>query len=113
MVRGGPGRAFGFGALGAAVLSAACCVGPLLLAIAGLGGGAVFLSVAPFRPYFIGLSVLLLAAAFSVVYRPRGPAECEGTCPPRASKRHKVFLWIVAAIVIVAAADLMRSAEVL
>lgn len=65
------------GAVGAAIAASVCCIGPLLLALLGLGGGALLLKLEPYRPYFLAATGLILAGAFSVTYR-RAPAEqCE------------------------------------
>jgi mercuric ion transport protein len=95
-----------FGALGAAVAASVCCIGPLLLALLGLGGGALLLKLEPYRPYFLAATGLILAGAFSVTYR-RAPAEdCKpGTaCANPASRRgQKIVLWIVTGIVLLLA----------
>lgn len=97
-----------FGAIGAAIASALCCVGPLLLAVTGLGGGALFARTAPLRPHLLALASLFLAAAFFTTYRRRPAAACDSGCAAEGpSLTRKVFLWIATAIVGAAAADLI------
>ena len=87
------------GAVGAAIAASICCLGPLLLAVLGLGGGALFLKFEPYQPLFAVLTFLFLGGAFSLAYR-RVPAEgCDpgSVCAPHRSRR--VGLWIVSAIV--------------
>ncbi len=105
-----PGRAspgaLSLGALSAAVLSAICCVGPLLLAVAGLGGGALFLKTAPYRPHLLAVSAAFLLGAFYVTYRRRPQPACDSGCESDSrSRKQKVLLWITTAIVVLAAAD--------
>jgi mercuric ion transport protein len=83
----------------AALLASLCCLGPLLLGGAGLGALLVA-TFAPLRPYFLAVSVLLLAGGFYLVYRkPRSRGACEGeTCAPESRTRRmaKPLLWIAA-----------------
>lgn len=93
------------GSLAAALAASACCIGPLVIALVGIGSAGAALAVAPYRPYLLGLAVLLLAGAFYVTYRRTRPAcEPEGSCAlPAASRRNRILLWISAALVLLAA----------
>ena len=94
------------GALGAAIAASVCCIGPLVLALLGLGGGALLLKFEPLRPYFLAVTGLLLGGAFYATYR-RPPIEhCEpGTACARPASREgqKIVLWIVTAVVLLLA----------
>src|SRR5258708_2424536 len=57
------------GSILAAFLASACCVGPLLLALLGLGGGALLVKLEPYRPLFVVLTLGVLASGFYVTYR--------------------------------------------
>ena len=63
--------------LGGSVLSllaaSACCVLPLSLMIAGVGGNwaALFSPLAAASPYILGVSVVMLAIAWTIAYRRR------------------------------------------
>lgn len=59
------------GAVAALLAAATCCVLPMSLMIAGLGGSwlAVFSPVAAVSPYIIGLSAILLIAAWFAALR--------------------------------------------
>jgi len=94
------------GAVGSAIAASICCFGPLLLALLGLGGGALLLKLEPYRPFFLGASALFLGAGFYLAYRPPVIEECESgsACAiPANRKGQKLALWIVAAIVVLAA----------
>lgn len=88
------------GAVAAAILSSACCWLPL--AALGLGVSAVgvagFLEV--WRWPLVGLSSVLLAGAFYLVYRPH-PACEDGVCEPapRRAGFTKAVLWLAAVFV--------------
>ena len=95
------------GAIASAVVASICCFGPLVLALLGLGGGALLLKLEPYRPYSLGAAVLFLGAAFYLVYRRRPAEECAAgsACAAPAGRRgQRIALWIVAAIVVLAAA---------
>lgn len=84
-------------ALLSALLASLCCIGPLLLAALGLGSlGLAELS--RYRPVFLLLTALTLAAAFYFMYR-RSPAACAaGVCQPPAGRGLKAGLWVITAL---------------
>jgi mercuric ion transport protein len=93
------------GSIGAGVMSIVCCVGPIVLSALGVGGGALLAQLSPFRPYWIGLSVLILGVGFYLTYRPRTLTCADGTCKiERAGRWNKIALWsaTVALAVIIA-----------
>src|SRR3989338_8143027 len=75
------------GAVVAALAASACCIGPFVLAVLGLGGAASALALAPYRPWLLGASFLLLGASFYLTYPRPGPAGApaptRGPPPPR------------------------------
>ena len=88
------------GAIGAslaATVTAFCCIGPAVIAVLGTGGALEAARLAPWRPYFILGSVLLLCLGFWLAYRPRG--GCIGkTCTTRTAKVTHLLLWLAALI---------------
>ena len=80
------------GSIAAATAASACCIGPVLLALMGLGGAAFAMRLAPSRPYLLGMTVLLLGTAFFFVYR--RPA-CDGS----SRRGLKIVLWLATALV--------------
>jgi mercuric ion transport protein len=93
----------------AAFLASVCCIGPLVLTALGVGIGATgvlagtagFLkALLPYRPWFIGVTVVLLGIAFFVTYRaPKNSCSADTNCGfPQGRRRQRVALWIVSAI---------------
>jgi mercuric ion transport protein len=84
----------------AAIAASVCCMGPVLAAVIGVGAlGAASAQLEPYRPWFLGLSAILLGAAFAMTYR-RERAACQGgNCAPSSQRTAKVVLWIAVVVV--------------
>ncbi len=54
----------------AALGASACCLGPLVLLALGVSGAwiSTLIALEPYRPFFIGLTLLFLAFAFHRLY---------------------------------------------
>lgn len=84
------------GSASAAFLASLCCIGPIILAGLGLGGAGLIAGLEAYRPYMMGLTSILLGAAFFVTYRKREEVCEDGTCKVRrGSKGSQITLWIV------------------
>ena len=99
------------GSVLAAALASSSCWGPLLLAGLGAGGFGFASALAPYRPYFIGVALLFLAAAWYFPLRKRpatasacptetsaaGGSHCaqeaqEACCAPNGARRRNIIL---------------------
>jgi len=61
-----------------AISASLCCITPVLALIAGTSGiASTFSWIEPFRPYFIGLTVLVLGFAWYQKLKPKKQADCE------------------------------------
>ncbi len=70
------------GAVVAGGLASACCVGPLLVVLLGLGSAGAFVKLAPYRPFFAVITFLLLG--FSGLRYVKGRRECASSgCAPK------------------------------
>jgi copper chaperone CopZ len=74
------------GSVLAAVLASSCCWGPLLMAGLGAGGAGFASALAPYRPYFIGLTFLFLAGAWYLVLRTHLAATSAPPTEPNAAR---------------------------
>lgn len=97
----------GKGSLVAGVLAAigasACCVGPLVLLALGISGSWIgsLAATEPYRPLFIGLTLLFLGLAFRQLYLT--PQVCAPGVPcaePGTRKRQRLTFWIVATLLL-------------
>ena len=88
------------GAIGSSLVATAntlCCVGPAVIAVLGTSGVVAAAKLAPYRPYFILGSVLLLGLGFWLAYRPQG--GCIGkTCTTVSAKITRALLWLAAVL---------------
>jgi mercuric ion transport protein len=90
------------GSLAAGVLAAIgaslCCVVPLVLLALGIGGAwiANLTALEPYRPIFIGLTLLFLGLAFRNLYV-IAPVCAPGTAcaDPKVLARQRTVFWVV------------------
>ena len=90
------------GSLAAGVLAAIgaslCCVVPLVLLALGIGGAwiANLTALEPYRPIFIGLTLLFLGLAFRQLYV-TAPVCAPGTpcADPKVLSRRRTIFWAV------------------
>lgn len=87
----------------AAMGASVCCIGPLVLLALGIGGSWVssLTAMAPYRPLFIGLTLLFLGLAFRTLYL--APQACTPGTPcadPRTRSRQRIVFWLVAAVLL-------------
>ena len=97
----------GNGFLIAGILSAIgasiCCVGPLVLFALGVSGAWIgsLTALEPYRPIFIGLTLLFLGFAFYRLYLVRPACSPESACAnPRTLERQRLGFWIVTVLVL-------------
>lgn len=85
----------------AAIVASLCCLTPVAAFLAGISGVAsTFSWVEPFRPYLIGLTVLLLSFAWYQKLWPQWDPEC--ACEENPSFwQTKSFLGIVTVLAVV------------
>jgi mercuric ion transport protein len=95
------------GSLAAGVLAAlgasACCAGPLILLLLGVGGGwaSHLIAFEPYSPYLTALTLLFLTAAFYNLYLRRRACAPGDTCADdRAIRNQRIMFWLVAVPVV-------------
>jgi len=92
------------GVVGAAVAASACCIGPVVFSLVGAGAlGASAVKLEAYRPWFLGLTLVLVGVAFFSAYRPAANESCSaegGTCTPASKRTAKIMVWIATALAV-------------
>ena len=84
----------------AAIGASACCAGPLILVILGVGGawGSRLIALEPLQPYFVALALLFFGFAFYRLYRSKEACAPDEVCAvPVVRRRQRVIFWVVSA----------------
>lgn len=80
-----------------------CCLGPFLLLSLGIGGAwiARLTALDPLRPYFIGLTLLLLALGFRRLYLVPSSCAPGSLCSnERILKDQRLMFWITTVVLL-------------
>ena len=92
------------GAIVAAMAASACCIGPLIFALLGIGGASALVAFEPYRPYLTALTLLLLGVGWFVTYKDvltwSPPADDCGCEKPTINRMGKRVLWLSTLIVV-------------
>lgn len=92
----------------AGLLASACCWIPALLGAGAASSLGISATLAPYRPFFLGLTAVFLAVGFYFAYR-RPKAACAGSCcePSRSAAKRRAgiaVMWMVAVVAVASAA---------
>lgn len=94
------------GGVFAAVGASSCCILPLALAVAGIGGAWIgaLTALSPYQPAFLALGALTVGSGLWRAYRRNRPA-CDGPqCGTPGSRRWtRTGLWLAAGLLLIAA----------
>lgn len=80
-----------------AIASSLCCITPVLAIISGTSGlASAFFWLKPFRPYFIGLTILMLGFAWYQKLKPQNKIDCNCQITEKPNfMQTKSFLGII------------------
>lgn len=94
------------GAVIAAIAASSCCIGPLVVAMLGVGGAGAFAVLGAYRPHILVVTAALLGAGFYFTYRKPAPANGDacGCEKPKTNRIGRIGLWVATALVILFAA---------
>jgi mercuric ion transport protein len=89
----------------AALLASSCCLGPLLLVFLGFTGAWIgsLSKLEPYRPFFLGLTLIALAVAGYQIFRKENSCDLQGSCAtPRTKRFQKISFYFVIALAVIA-----------
>jgi len=87
----------------AAIGASVCCVAPLVLLALGIGGAWIgnLTAFEPYRPLFIGLTLLFLGLGFRQLYLvPQACAPGTACADPQTAKRQRLIFWSIAVLLL-------------
>lgn len=87
----------------AAIGASVCCVGPLVLLALGIGGAWIsnLTALEPYRPIFIGLTLVFLGLAFRRLYLVPQACALDTSCADAGTlKRQRLVFWIVTTLLL-------------
>jgi mercuric ion transport protein len=89
----------------AAILASTCCLGPLILVTLGISGAWIgnLTLLEPYRPLFIGASLIALFFAWRSIFRPAEACAPDQVCAiPQVRTTYKIIFGVVSALVVIA-----------
>ncbi len=87
----------------AAIGASLCCVGPLILLSLGVGGTWIssLTALEPYRPIFIGITLVFLFMAFRKLYLlPRQCAPGDACAISDTLRNQRIIFWVVSVLMI-------------
>ncbi len=82
------------GGMLAGLAASLCCIGPLLSLSLGLGSFAASTWFVQWRPVLLGVTFVLLGAAWYLAYRRRNAACADGACVRPPGRAVRTSLWL-------------------
>ncbi len=87
----------------AAIGASVCCVGPMMLLALGIGGTWIgnLTALGPYRPIFLGLTLVFLGLAFRKLYlAPQVCAPEKWCADPLTVRWQRIFFWTVSILLL-------------
>jgi mercuric ion transport protein len=87
----------------AAIGASVCCVGPLVLLAVGIGGAWVvnLTALEPYRPIFVGLTLVFFGLAFRKLYLTRQVCGTGTACAELLTlRRQRIVFWVVSVLML-------------
>ena len=82
----------------AGITASACCLGPLVLLMLGISGSWIsnLTAMEPYRPIFIGITLLFLGLAFRKLYlTPQSCATDSPCAQPANLRKQRLLFWLI------------------
>jgi mercuric ion transport protein len=87
----------------AAIGATACCVGPLILLLLGIGGSWIssLTALEPYRPIFIIATILFIGLAYRKLYLINDCDDSDVCAISEVKQRQRTIFWVSSIIIIV------------
>ncbi len=92
------------GSIIAGIAASTCCIGPLVLLTLGVSGSWIgnLSAMEPFRPYLIGVTLILLGLAFRKLYLVPQACAVDAPCSTSSNlRKQRITFWIVSVFVLI------------
>lgn len=83
--------------------ASACCVGPLVLLGLGISGAWIgqMTALEPYRPFFIGITLIFLGLAFRKLYLVPEVCEPDKACAePKTQHNQRIIFWVITVLLL-------------
>lgn len=87
----------------AAIGASVCCAGPLVLLMLGISGSWIsnFGAFEPYRPIFIGVTLLFLGLAFRKLYLTPQQCDADSACSTVSNlRKQRITFWVISLVVL-------------
>jgi len=87
-----------FASVIAGITASACCLGPLVLLMLGISGSWIgnLSAMEPYRPIFIGITLLFLGLAFRKLYLVPQSCTVDKPCAEPANlRKQRILFWLI------------------
>jgi len=91
------------GSIVAGIAASTCCLGPLVLLTLGVSGSWIgsLSAMEPYRPLFIGITLIFLGLAFHKLYRvPQVCAADKPCAQPGNLHKQRIIFWLISIFVL-------------
>lgn len=87
----------------ASIAASACCIGPIIFALLGVSSAGIFTRLEAYRPFIGGVTLVLLGAAYYVVYKKKPAVECATgsyCAKPQSDVWNRRILWTATLLIL-------------
>jgi len=92
------------GSIIAGIAASTCCIGPLVLLTLGISGSWIgnLSAMEAFRPYFMGITLILLGLTFRKLYLVPQACAVDAPCStPSNLRKQRITFWMVSVFVLI------------
>lgn len=92
---------FSLGGIITAILATACCIGPFIVVVLGIGTATAFSKFEAYRPYFMLITIVIWGVAFYKLYlKPDDCKEGDICSMPQFKQKQRLLFWIATVLIV-------------